>query len=154
MRVVVLLVLAIVISGCASGYHPETWTGGYSDTQIAADKFRVSFQGNAGTKPGRVLDLAMLRCAERTLENGHRYFVVLSDWQGSASTQSSAFTQYYNHPSSSGYGAQAMAVTTMQTTSKPSASLVIQTFPDRPGPQALDAQFLGESIGKKYGVSL
>ena len=63
------LSLALVLSGCATAYQSNSLTGGYTDTQLAPDVFRVSFSGNAFTSNDRVQDFALLRAAELTLAN-------------------------------------------------------------------------------------
>jgi hypothetical protein len=71
--------LALLIVGCATGYHSTGFTGGYSDTQLGPDIFRVSFRGNAYTEPERVQDFALLHAAELALSHGYTHFGILRD---------------------------------------------------------------------------
>ena len=48
-KTIVLLILAILISGCATGYQRQSWTGGYSNLKIQDDIFKVRFKGNGYT---------------------------------------------------------------------------------------------------------
>jgi len=77
-----MAVLAASISlfalGCATTYTSadDSITGGYTDTRLAPDTWLVVVQGNSLTSRGEVEQYAMRRCAELTLEQGKRYFVL------------------------------------------------------------------------------
>jgi len=73
---VVLLCLGLV--GCATGYQKQSgWfsKGGYKETKIQDDVYKVDFSGNAYTSKSRTQDLCLLRCAELALENDYKYFM-------------------------------------------------------------------------------
>jgi len=79
-QVITLLLVAVLISGCATTYHQYSWrTGGYSNIKIQDDIFKVRFLGNAKCTLGRVEDFTLLRCAEVALENGYKYFIVIDE---------------------------------------------------------------------------
>src|ERR1700752_186210 len=88
--VVVAMVLALSMAGCATGYHSTRFTGGYSDTQLAPDVFRGKFPGKPYSEPERVQDLALLHAAELALSNGYTHFGIVS--AGNGSIQSSFTT--------------------------------------------------------------
>jgi hypothetical protein len=71
------LILALLLGGCATGYHPNVAGGGYSDRRLDADVFYVSFRGNSYTSRDAVDRYAFYRCAELTLQAGYDYFVVV-----------------------------------------------------------------------------
>jgi hypothetical protein len=72
-----LLVLAFVCAvACATPYQQRGMRGGYEDTQLDQNLFRISFEANTG--PGEASDYALLRSAEVTLEHGFAFFVVTS----------------------------------------------------------------------------
>jgi len=80
-------VAALLASGCAV-YGPNNfWTGGYEDTQLAPDVFRITFQGSAWSGAQNAQDLAMLRAADLTVKNGFSYFAIMTSsegaWRGS-----------------------------------------------------------------------
>jgi|SRR5271166_3439905 len=68
----------LAVSGCATDYQPQGFTGGYDDYLTAPDVAVVTFHGNGYTPAERVVEMAGLRCAEVTLQHGYRYFVLLS----------------------------------------------------------------------------
>lgn len=70
--------LAACASGAPTPYGPAAGGPyGYSDTQIEANRFRVSFAGNAGTDRQTVENFALLRAAELTLAQGGQWFRIV-----------------------------------------------------------------------------
>lgn len=76
----IFYVAAVLLSGCATSYKEKGLTGGYSETQLGENIFKVSFRGNGFTSQERASDYTLLRSAELTLENGYRYFIIV-DYQ-------------------------------------------------------------------------
>lgn len=74
-----------VVAGCATGpfgptgYQASGWLGGYSDMKVQDDIFKVTFSGNGYTNAVRARDFALLRCAEVTLGNGYKYFIIIDE---------------------------------------------------------------------------
>lgn len=71
---------AFALSACATAtpYQPYTAagasSGGYSETRIASDRFRVTFQGNTVTERDRVERYLLYRAAELTVAEGYDWF--------------------------------------------------------------------------------
>ncbi len=78
-KLAVIIFALILISGCATGYHRQGWTGGYSESQLQKDVFKVSFKGNAFVSKEKAQDYLFLRCAEVTIDNGFDYFIILDE---------------------------------------------------------------------------
>lgn len=72
-----LFVFAICLVGCATAYKPKGLNGGYSDIALGEDIYKVTFYGNRYTSAEQVENLLLKRCAEITLNNDYRYFVIL-----------------------------------------------------------------------------
>ncbi len=73
----ILVILALVfLVGCATSYERNGFNGGFSDTQISANMFKVYFEGNSNTSVERASDFLLLRSAELTLREGYKYFTV------------------------------------------------------------------------------
>ena len=53
-------------------------TGGYSNTQLDKDIYKISFRGNGFTSLEKVQDLLLYRCAELTESKGYKYFAILN----------------------------------------------------------------------------
>ena len=88
-KIIALLVVTVLISGCATGYHKMGYTGGYSEIKIQDDIYKVRFYGNPKCEIGRAEDFALLRSAEVAVENGYKYFVIVDN---KSETQSGAYT--------------------------------------------------------------
>lgn len=79
----------LLISGCATLYQSKGLTGGFSDTKLSENTYQVRFQGNGYTSQGRSSQFILRRCAEITLENDKRYFVMsASESESSVSSNS------------------------------------------------------------------
>ncbi|HKI75127.1 MAG TPA: hypothetical protein VJ998_10800 [Pseudomonadales bacterium] len=79
MKNFILMVGIITLAACAS--HPTPYEKavsvgkyGYHESQVAPNRYRVSFSGNTTSTPDRVKDFALRRAAELTLLNNHDWF--------------------------------------------------------------------------------
>jgi hypothetical protein len=95
-----VFVICILAAGCATQYRSsdESISGGFSETQLAPDTWRVLVEGNGFTTRGEAEQFLMRRCAELALEQGKRYFV-LGDhdaWMNVRRTQSGISTRPIN----------------------------------------------------------
>ena len=73
-----LLFTLSLLAGCATGYKPSGFSGGYSEMALNQDSYIVSFNGNGFTGEGTVQSYLLRRCAELTLNKGYRYFVLVT----------------------------------------------------------------------------
>ena len=53
--------------------------GGYSEEKILDNLYRVEFEGNQHSKPEKIQNYLMYRCAELTQEMGYEYFAIVSE---------------------------------------------------------------------------
>ncbi|MFZ3377361.1 MAG: hypothetical protein WA183_17580 [Chthoniobacterales bacterium] len=159
-RLLLSMFAAACFTACATGYHSSGFTGGFSDTQLAPDVFRISFQGNGYTSVDRTQDLALLRAADVTLSHGYHYFGVMNEAEGGHTDSFTTPGQSYTSAAVTGYGntAYGSATTTYippQRFSffKPRSGLMIRCFAERPeGGFAFDAAFLSRSLRAKYRI--
>ena len=84
----VIILVSLVLTGCATSYQPKSYTGGYTDTKLDDDKYRVTFSGNQHTSADRVERYALLRAAEITLDYGYSHFVTVNESGDSVSRYS------------------------------------------------------------------
>lgn len=77
-RPLVIASAALILGACATlaPYGPQAGPGGqgFSERRIESDRYRVTYDGIGA--PGPVADLALLRAAELTLEQGYDWFEV------------------------------------------------------------------------------
>src|SRR4029077_12785911 len=77
------LVLLLGAMACASSYHAVGALGdGYSEIQLAPDRWLVTYATGAYAQPERVAKFLLRRGAEIAEANGARYFAVLSGSKG------------------------------------------------------------------------
>lgn len=157
-----LLLFMFILTGCATTYQADSFTGGFTETRYAEDVFEVSFNGNGYTSEQRASDLALLRSAELTLKSGYKYFVVFSGDTKSGvysyttpkqtvttgTVQTYGNTGYVNAQSQT-YGGQTYNV------AKPTATKIFKMFKEEPlqSQMRFNAAFICESIGSKYNVT-
>lgn len=69
----------IFLTNCSTPYQPKNMLGGYSEEKILDDLYRVEYEGNQHSKPEKIQNYLMYRCAELTQEMGYDYFAIISD---------------------------------------------------------------------------
>lgn len=82
---------ALAAASCAT-YTENGLFGGFSETPLASDTFRIQASGNAYTSRNKTNAIAMVRAAEPAQQHGYHRFVVLDfdEW---------AKTSFYTSPS-------------------------------------------------------
>lgn len=149
-----------LLTACATEYQSSGFTGGFNDTQLAPDVFRVSFSGNGFTSSDRVQDFALLRAAELTLANDARYFAMISSADQSrtdtyvtpGSSQTTGTVSAYGN---TGYysGTTTYSPPQVHTYYKPGVGMLIRIFQTKPESDfVFDASFIANSIRTKYGI--
>jgi hypothetical protein len=147
-----------LLFGCATQYNSTGFSGGYSDTQLAPDVFRITFSGNGFTSSDRAQDFALLRAADLSLTHGFRYFAIVTGRTGGTVSSVTLPGSSYTTANATGYGSYIYRTATTTYTPptnipifKPSSGLLIRCFTERPpSGYVLDARFLSNSIRAKY----
>lgn len=174
MKKMLIIVMALLISACATSYKTDGFTGGYSETRLDENVFTVSFKGNARTSKERAADFTLMRSAELTLENGYNYFVII-DRQSytKISTHVSPVTSNTTttaNTTGSAYGSgnyvSGNATTTANSTTttsggnvttyeKPRETNTIVCYKEKPeNVFSYNAQFIYNEIARKYDIEL
>ncbi len=162
MRYLYIVIAFIVIGGCATSYQRQSFTGGFSETQLGENVFQVSFKGNGYTGRERASDFSLLRSAEITLEKGFRYFVIVESERdtkvGTYTTPTQSYTTgsayasggyAHGNATTTTYGGQTYMIT------KPRSTNTILCFKEKPsdGGLVFDAEFVTKSLREKYGLA-
>ncbi|MDQ2877805.1 MAG: hypothetical protein M3R41_01835 [Pseudomonadota bacterium] len=93
----------LLVAGCATetAYRPAVGHGfaseGYSDRQVEANRFVVTFSGNSYTSRDTVEKYLLYRAAELTLQHGDDYFIM-------ANRGTDQQTRTYSTPEFGAYG--------------------------------------------------
>jgi hypothetical protein len=160
MRAIAALLLAF-LAGCATDYQATGFTGGFSETYLAADLVRVRFQGNGYTRAERAQDFCMMRAAELATKAGFRYCAVLDE--NTARTAHNITTpgtaQTYGSAQVTGNRVAYSQTTNYMpgqtvTLYKPEVGLVVKFLPaPHPDLLCLEAPFVIKSIQAKYKMA-
>jgi hypothetical protein len=161
-RKVIPFLMAFILLGCATSYQKMGFSGGFDETQLAENVWKVHFSGNGYTGRNRAEEMTLLRSADLTMQNGFRFFVLASS--NSASDYSTYTTPTTSTTTANAYGSGGYAYGTANTTtyggqtylvSKPSTTNTVVMFKDRPQVNGVvyDANFLCNTLGSKLTVS-
>ena len=161
MKIFFSILICLIIGGCATSYQNKSLTGGYSETRLQDNMFTVYFRGNGYCSDERAQDFLMLRCADLTLENGFKFFII-------SDSSTNDKTLYYNSSSvthtqgtinsigNTSYG----NFTSQQSPGliipikKHRCSCTIVCFKEKHSENEIlfDAKFLSNSIRQKYRI--
>jgi len=158
MRTILMIFIAGLLGACATQYQPQGATGGFTETQLDRNVFRVTFSANAYTSAQQAEEMALLRSAEVTLKNGFTHFVIT---QGKSSAEYSAHTTpTYSDTTVSSRRGKAYASTTTyggetRVSTFPTTTNTITCFKGRPNVPGVvhDARFVVNSLSPKYGAA-
>ena len=140
---ILLLAPFILLCGCATSYHPMSHGEGYSEIVTTSDSFLVTFRGNQFTESEKVMQYALTRAAELTLQNGYHYFTVTSTedktksqeysmTEGNASGAMTHRNSYYSNFSRTRVAAASSSSTHSGTIDKPGITLTIKCYKKKP----------------------
>ncbi|MGV6802113.1 MAG: CC0125/CC1285 family lipoprotein [bacterium] len=94
-----ILIGVALLAACASEtpYGPSEGGGGYgfSEQRIEDNRYRITFRGNSLTSRETVENYLLYRAAEKTLNSGHDYFVVVGDDTEKTTTYRTTRDPYY-----------------------------------------------------------
>lgn len=173
-RILLIAPMLVLLSGCATSYQPLGMSGGYTDLPLNATTYRVTYNGNGYTSATRLQNLLLYRCADLTLQNGYKYFIVLdsgSDHEDSYYTTpgyanstsyantngyGTANTNYYGNQSYSNLNYNSNTTVNTQTTYTPPQTYTIRKYAmgavikllknNTSYPNAFDAQLIKNSL--------
>jgi hypothetical protein len=151
----IALLMAVLLSGCATPYQSSGARGGFSDVQLDTNVFQITFKGNGFTSASDVSNMALLRGSELSLKHGFPYFIVVanSDITRTALMQTPA----YANTTTTGYGTPVLRSNTVITggqtfaVAHPGAMTTIVCLEKKPeGTFAYNAQSIFDSLSKTY----
>jgi hypothetical protein len=150
MKNIVFVLSFMVLCGCTP-YQSSGFGGGYSETQLAPNVYKVSFRGNGYTDSERVADFALLRAADLGLQHGFSHFVILNNADAvnegtiyQPPTYSCIPSGPFINCNSTGGGTTSF--------SKPSSENTVAYFKGKPKGFSYSCAFIKKSIGAKYDM--
>lgn len=160
-RYIMALLPLLFFIGCSTKYQSVGFTGGYSETALTENVFRVAFKGNGFTSRDKTIDFTLLRSAEVAKENGYNYFVIMDSQNYSKIDVHKSRTTYNTTFNANSYGNNISG--TAHTTSsggninvitKPRTTNTIMCFKEKPLLNTIiyDVNFVINSLKKKYDI--
>lgn len=153
-----VLAAVILLGACTTAYQERGLTGGFSDMRLSQDMYRVTFEGNGFTPSDRAADLALMRAAELTVEQGAEHFAIVDSagrvTESTITTPTTASTTgsvdiYGNLTANTTiYGGNSYQIT------RPSAQMTILVVekPEMFDGHLYDAGVLLRAIGNRYDI--
>ncbi len=135
---ILIFLLISVLSACATPPQPGNYHERISSTRLGTDSFIVS--SSRTSADDQIIDLALLRSAEITLQNGFNYFIVINTDASSAIDTDTAENEFIFH---NGLRLQR---------ADPGSTNTIVCFKDKPAGVAYVALFVKASLRAKYGL--
>lgn len=157
-RVLKYVVFAL-LAGCATGYQSKGFTGGFTETRLDEQVYRVSFQGNGFTSMEKASDYTLMKAAELTAMAGYKYFVIMD----SQNTTQQLTQQTPGYSQTTGtvnvYGNTANVNTTTRhyggnqyVITKPGQAITIYMLKEKPADTfAYNAAFIYKQMYEKWG---
>ncbi|ANF83032.1 hypothetical protein A3K93_13110 [Acinetobacter sp. NCu2D-2] len=155
----------IGLSGCASTpTKPLTFDqlGQFTATPLNQNSYRVSFTARPNMSLGTAEEIALLKSAQITVQNGFQFFKVIDDPSNQAQKPArqaivypqNNFPPYGMYRRSPYYWSNPFYEAPYTVTLEPAqVSYTIQCFKEKKQPDdAFDARLILQSLGQKYGV--
>jgi len=141
--------VALAVGACATGYGKrDSYSDyGYSDKKISDDEFSIVATGNRLTSEQRVAEMALLRAAHLTQEQGRTHFIIVKQAAQSLNVSRTVFL-----PLPIGSGGMPVTLPVGEGSEKePLAYAVIRLVPKNtpPPPDAIDAAEVIAQLGKE-----
>lgn len=161
-----LLGSSLILGGCSTLSQPLTFNqlGQFTSIPLNNNIFRIGFQTNANISYGSAEEIALLKAAQTTVQNGFQYFKVMNDPSNTVqqpARQAVVYPTpmyyppnfYHRYP---GYWSDPFYNMPQVINVEPAqVAYTIECFKDeKSAPQdAFDASLILKSLGPKYGVS-
>lgn len=133
--------------------------GGYSETRLAPNVYRVTFTGDGFTPPVVATDYALLRSADLALQQGFSHFAIVSGADqvqlGTTATPSTTAVTGYQQLGNTLYETRTTRPGTTYTTAMPSSTNTIVLFKGKPADQTVlvyDARDIYEQLTTRYEI--
>ena len=162
MKKIFSVVLAALLSACATPYGKYGISGGYSDSRIDENTFSVSVDTNGFTNQQTTSMHALYRAAELTVENGFDFFLIASKANNPTSMAMAMPGSSTSNTTVNTYGATAYARTTTTYAPTmvvpmvfPNSTIIVKSFKGtKPEgtPNAYDARAVMKYLGPQIGV--
>ena len=77
MKKLFLITFLFILSNCSTPYQKNSFAGGYKDTQLSPNTFKVTATGNGFTSLDKVQNIVLMRASELTIDNNYDVFEII-----------------------------------------------------------------------------
>lgn len=156
-KALVLIILLCSVVGCSTPYQQKDFFGGFSETQLDTNVWRIRFNGNAFTSQDRVRDLSLMRACELALSTGYSYVAVISDKDQVEKSEAQIGSTSYSGTATCAGGTCSAIVNSYPPSKIPftkyGSEQLVAFFRDRPENLfVIDARMSYRSLSSKYGI--
>lgn len=153
------IIFVLSLLGCSTPYQQKDFFGGFSETQLDTNVWRIRFNGNAFTSQDKVRDLSLLRACEIALRTGYSYVAVISDKDQVKKSEAQIGSTTYVGTSTCTGGACSAIVNSYPPSKIPftkyGSEQLVAFYRDRPeNVFVVDASMSYRSLSSRYGVPI
>ena len=156
MRIKLLIFFTIFFTGCSTTYQSQGLSGGFTETALRSDFYKVTFAGNGFTSSDKTYDFAILRAAEIALKSNYSYMLITDSNNKITSTTTGGNTYVPSAYNQSGFAKGFAAGSGSMypiTVNKPSTTIYVRFLKNSDNnPQILDVEFIINTVKSKYDI--
>jgi len=83
-KLIIVILIPYLITGCATTYHQKNLCGGYSDQKFENDVYHIGFDASVFTDPDDIEQYIQYRSAEIVIEQGYQYYTIIDNYTPSS----------------------------------------------------------------------
>ena len=161
-KILLLTFISLGLTACATAYKSNSFfnDGGFSETELQENIFKVSFRGNEFTKKDKVVDFTMLRAAEICSSRNMKYMIIsntsienISTGYLPATINSNSYGMVNNYGNNSRYSSSTNTIVNPAVSLFDTASNLFVQCLDTKVANAWDTGFLSRSLKEKYQIT-
>jgi len=151
MKKLSICLFVFLFFSCATGYQPSGFKGGFEETQLDDNVFKITFKGNTYTSKEKANDFNLLRCSEVTLQNNFKYFIIKETYDFSKETTQYVMQKNNNYNS---YNKNATYTANEKTRTRPRIANTIECYKEKPKSEntVYNAEMIQKNLKKKYNI--
>ena len=80
-KLIIIILIPYLITGCATTYHQQNMFGGYSDQKFEKDVYQIGFDTfGFFNDPDMIEQFIQYRCAEVVIKEGFKYYTIIDNY--------------------------------------------------------------------------
>ena len=153
--------MGLSLTACATAYKSNSFfnDGGFSETELQENIFKVAFRGNEFTNKDKIVDFTMLRAAEICSSRNMKYMIISNTSTENISTgylpatiNSNSYGTINSYGNNSNYSSNTNTIINPAVSLFDTKSNLFVQCLDKKVANAWDAEFLSRSLKEKYKI--